>query len=290
VGTFDEATIVHGGEGFYTAELDPMWTVGCRPHGGYLLAIMARAAIACDTGRSASSRAEDADATHPHPLAASAVYVSSPDVGPATVTVEVLRRGRSASQVRAQLRQSDQVRVDAQFTLGQLVPDPEPVWTTDTVPDVAPFEECRRGSTDPRGTGMHVAMLHLVDQRLDMSSLGKHDRSDPNPYRGGSGEIRGWVAFADDTPFDPVSLLYAADSFPPATFTIGTAGWVPTLTLTAYLRGLPAPGPLRVRQRVGLLAGTLADQVCEVWDSAGRMVAQATQLDAIRMDPAALLP
>ena len=80
------------------------------------------------------------------------------------------------------------------------------------------------------------------------------------------------------------------DSFPPATFTIGTAGWVPTMTLTAYLRGLPAPGPLRVRQRVGLLAGRLADQVCEVWDSTGRMVAQATQLDAIRMDPAALLP
>jgi acyl-CoA thioesterase len=256
-----------------------MWTVGGRPHGGYLLAIMARAAIV-----------SDADATHPHPLSASAVYVSSPDVGPATVSVEVLRRGRTASQVRAQLRQEDKVRVDAQFTLGQLTPDPEPVWTTDTMPDVAPFEECRRGSTDPRGTGMHVAMLHLVDQRLDMSSLGKHDRSDPNPYRGGSGEIRGWVAFADDTPFDPVSLLYAADSFPPATFTIGTAGWVPTLTLTAYLRGLPAPGPLRVRQRVGLLAGTLADQVCEVWDSAGRMVAQATQLDAIRMDPAALLP
>jgi hypothetical protein len=62
------------------------------------------------------------------------------------------------------------------------------------------------------------------------------------------------------------------------------------MTLTAYLRGLPSPGPLRLRQRVGLLAGTLADQVCEVWDSAGRMVAQATQLDAIRMDPAALLP
>jgi len=90
VGTFDEATIVHGGEGFYTADLDPMWTVGGRPHGGYLLAIMARAAIV-----------SDADATHPHPLSASAVYVSSPDVGPATVSVEVLRRGRTASQVRA---------------------------------------------------------------------------------------------------------------------------------------------------------------------------------------------
>jgi acyl-coenzyme A thioesterase PaaI-like protein len=277
--TFEDATTVAGGEGFYTAELDPMWTVGGNPHGGYLLALMARAAIAADD-----------DASHPHPLAASAVYLSPPSVGPATVTVEVLRRGRLASQIRAQLRQQDRVHVDVQFTLGRLDPDTEPYRSYYPPPDVAPFDQCRRGSTDPRGTGVHVGMLDMVDQRLDMSSLGKHDKADPNPYRGGSGELRGWVGFADGTPFDPVSLLYVVDSFPPATFTIGTVGWVPTMTLTAYIRALPSPGSLRMRQRVGMLAGNLADQVCEVWDGRGRLVAQATQLDAVRLDPAALLP
>jgi hypothetical protein len=279
LGTFEDATIVRGGEGFYTAELNPMWTVGGRPHGGYLLAIMARAAIAADS-----------DGAHPHPLAATAAYLSSPEVGPATVTIDVQRRGRLASQVRAQLRQHDRVLVDAQFTLGRLEPDPTPYWSTVEPPEVAPFGECRRGLADPRGSGVHVAMLDLVDQRLDMSSVGEHDRTDENPFRGGSGELRGWVAFDDGTPFDPVSLLYVADSFPPATFTIGTVGWVPTMSLTAYVRALPAPGPVRVRQRVGLLAGALADQVCEVWDSTGRIVAQATQLDAVRLDPSALLP
>jgi hypothetical protein len=62
------------------------------------------------------------------------------------------------------------------------------------------------------------------------------------------------------------------------------------MTLTAYVRALPAPGPIRLRQRVGLLAGNVADQVCEAWDTRGRLVAQATQLDSIRLDPAALLP
>ena len=277
--TFEDATTVVGGEGFYTADLDPMWTVGGNPHGGYLLAIMARAAIGADD-----------DAGHPHPLAASAVYLSPPGVGPATVTVEVLRRGRLASQIRTQLRQRDRVHVDAQFTLGRLDPGTEPYRSYSPPPEVAPFDQCRRGSTDPRGTGVHVGMLDLVDQRLDMSSLGKHDKTDANPYRGGSGELRGWVGFADGAPFDPVSLLYVVDSFPPATFTIGTVGWVPTMTLTAYIRALPSPGPLRMRQRVGMLAGNLADQVCEVWDAQGRLVAQATQLDAVRLDPAALLP
>ena len=100
---------------------------------------------------------------------------------------------------------------------------------------------------------------------------------------GGSGELRGWLRFADGTPFDPVGLLYVADAFPPATFTLGSVGWVPTLELTVYLRAVPAPGPLRVRQRVRALSAPVVDQVCEVWDSADRIVAQATQLALVRL-------
>src|SRR6185369_2046326 len=32
VGTFDQASTVHGGNGTFTAELDPLWTVGDHPH------------------------------------------------------------------------------------------------------------------------------------------------------------------------------------------------------------------------------------------------------------------
>jgi hypothetical protein len=105
---------------------------------------------------------------------------------------------------------------------------------------------------------------------------------------GGSGEVSGWLRFANGADFDPVSLLYAADSFPPATLTLGSVGWAPTLELTVYVRGIPAPGPLRVRQRAGLLHGDTpdtmtVDQVCEVWDSRDHLVAQATQLALVRM-------
>src|SRR5438105_4640319 len=40
--------------------------------------------------------------------------------------------------------------------------------------------------------------------------------------------------------FDPTSLLFAVDAFPPATFDIDFSGWVPTLELTVYVRALPA--------------------------------------------------
>ncbi len=83
--------------------------------------------------------------------------------------------------------------------------------------------------------------------------------------------------------FDPISLLYAVDAFPPATFDIATTGWVATLELTAYVRALPAPGPLRVVSKARLVDGPWVDQACDVWDSTGRLVVQAIQLAGVRL-------
>ncbi|HEX6872313.1 MAG TPA: thioesterase family protein [Micromonosporaceae bacterium] len=266
---FDMATAVEVDAARYTAQLDPDWTVGGRPNGGYLLAILARAAIAADD-----------QGAHPHPLSASAVYLNPPEVGPATVEVEPLRRGRTASHLRARLSQRGRPCVEALFTLGRLTGDNGRTWIDAPAPELADEAECLLSPIEPPGTGMRIAMLGQLRQRLDLNaSFGQPE----------SGEIRGWLRFADETPFDPVSLLFAADSFPPATLTLGSIGWVPTLELTVYVRAEPAPGPLRVRQRARLLSANLVDQVCEVWDSRGQVVAQASQLAAVRMgaDPAA---
>ena len=54
----------------------------------------------------------------------------------------------------------------------------------------------------------------------------------------------GLLRFVDGRDPDPLALLYAVDALPPATFDLsGTTGWVPTLSLTAYVRAPPAPGP-----------------------------------------------
>jgi Thioesterase-like superfamily len=271
---FEVATAVwHEGDGF-RAELSPTWTVGSNPHGGYLLATLARAALATEpTG------------AHPHPLTASALYLSPPTVGPADITVEVLRRGRSASHLRARLAQAGQIRVEALFTVGRLDGPDEPSWIAEPPIEVAPPAQCRVSPIQPSRGGLRVNMLGLIEQRLDMASLGSRETTGAEPFRRGSGEVRGWLRFRDGTGFDPLSLLYAADGFPPATFTLGSVGWVPTMELTVYLRGLPAPGSLRVRQRVRVLSGSRVDQVCEIWDSRDRIVAQATQLAAVRMAP-----
>jgi hypothetical protein len=80
---------------------------------------------------------------------------------------------------------------------------------------------------------------------------------------------------------DAVGLMLVADALPPAVFDLGKLGWVPTLSLTVHLTGLPAPGPLRVRQQVHTMDAGVLSQVCDIWDERGSLVAHATQLAAL---------
>jgi hypothetical protein len=120
--------------------------------------------------------------------------------------------------------------------------------------------------------------MDQIELRLEPDSAG-FTRGQPR----GLGELRGWLGLPEDEPFDPASLLFAVDAYPPATFDIEFAGWVPTLELTVYVRALPAPGPVRVLQRAQLIDGQRVDEACFVWDRTGRLVAQGVQLAGIRL-------
>ena len=82
---------------------------------------------------------------------------------------------------------------------------------------------------------------------------------------------------------EPVKLPAEADCVLVPRNALGVPGWAPTVSLTAYVRRLPAPGPLRVRLTVSEMAGDRMDEVAYAWDADGRLVAQATQIAAIRL-------
>ncbi|MCL2585535.1 MAG: thioesterase family protein [Streptosporangiales bacterium] len=250
--------------GVFGAEAAPEWSIGGKPNGGYLLAMIGDAA----------TRASD----HPHILAASAHYLRSPDPGPVTVTAEVMRSGRTVSQVRGRLSAGEKTCVEALFTLGRLPEEESPYWA-DGLPRVSvpPIDECVP-LVNAVPDKYRPAIMSQVDIRLDPETAGYTDRK-PS----GRGELRGWLSLPGDEPFTLPALLYAVDSFPPATLDIATTGWVPTLELTAYVRAVPAPGPLRVVHRAQLISGQLVDEDCYVWDSKDRLVAQSTQLAGIRL-------
>ena len=87
-----------------------------------------------------------------------------------------------------------------------------------------------------------------------------------------------WFKLVDDRPIDPIALLTVVDTLPPVTFEMGMPGWAPTLELTVHVRTTPAPGLLRIRHETRNFAGGFFEEDCEVWDSAGRLVAQSRQL------------
>ncbi|HEY6744973.1 MAG TPA: thioesterase family protein [Mycobacteriales bacterium] len=256
------------GGGRYGAVLDPGWAIGTKPNGGYLLTVLARAAVA--------GAAIDAIADLPHPAAVSAHFLAAPDPGPAEVAVEVLRHGRSASQVRATLYAGGTRSVEALVTCGRLGPAAAPYWSSVPVPDFPAEADCVPApNEDPR---FPVPMFDEVELRADPATAGF---TVGRPAM--AGEIRGYVR-ASAAPPDPYAVLIALDALPPATFDLGLLGsWVPTMELTAYVRALPAPGPLRVRQRARLVADGRVDEDCHAWDSTGALVGSATQLAAVRL-------
>ncbi|MEA2373370.1 MAG: hypothetical protein QOH12_3764 [Solirubrobacteraceae bacterium] len=260
---FSEVSAVSAGEfGRFQANVSPEWTIGGKANGGYLLAILGRAAVSL-TG-------------HGHVIAASAHYLQAPETGPVEVEAELLREGRSTSQVRTRLIRGDASLVEALVTTRELDPSVAPFWDRG-VPaiDDVPFDEgVRLAPRTPDGG--RVAMLDQIDLRLDPGSSGITSGS-PS----GRGELSGWLKLPGEEDFDPISLLFAVDAFPPATFDIAFSGWQPTLELTVYVRAIPAPGPVRVRKRAQLIDGRRVDEQCYVWDRTGRLVAQATQLAGV---------
>jgi len=91
--------------------------------------------------------------------------------------------------------------------------------------------------------------------------------------------VRGWCAFRDTRPVDALALTLMCDALPPAMFNLsGAPGWVPTVHLSFYLRGVPAPGPIIAEFATHHLHGGMFEEDGLLWDSTGALVAQSRQL------------
>jgi len=268
---FDLATDVRptGDATSFDVTIDAGFAVLGKANGGYLVAVAARAA-----GLALAELAP----MHRDPLASTAHYVAAPDAGPAQIHTTVLRAGRSASQVRTAVIQNGKTCVETTFTMGVVRADDGAQWWSDRAPlALAPHHECFRLPARRDDAPFEITIMDRVDLRMDPEDLG-FTRGEP----AGRGALRGWISFADARPIDPLGLLFLLDAFPPATVDLAASGWVPTLSLTAYVRARPTPGPLRMVQRTQVVDGGIIDEVCEAWDSSGRLVAQATQLASVR--------
>jgi hypothetical protein len=261
-------TVPTGEPGRRSAMLDEQWGIGPKLHGGYLVAVLARAGIEVATVRRP---------THSVAQSLTATFLHAPDPGPAALTVDVLRSGRGASQVRVGLEQDGELCVEGTLVLGT-VPEPDPVRDLSPEPiALTPRQDCPRSpadGADGRGT---LPLMEVVDTRLDPRTTG-FLTGRPS----GEGRISGWVALASGDAWTPLGVLVALDVLPPATFDLGVYGWSPTMSLTAHVHAVPSPGPLRATQWVDHAGADRMTESCRLWDETGRLVGQAHQLAAIR--------
>ncbi len=263
---FDEATAVTPeGNGCYGVRPDQRFAIVSGDgsvgavNGGVLMASVLRAVLD--------------SSPHPDPVATSAHFLRVPRPEPAQVHVTWLKQGKTAATARAALVQDGAGVIETIITTGTLGgPGGGGLSWTGEPPVLPPVEECT-GFADFAGATRRTGYAGQIDLRLDPATSGWL-RGEPQ----GVPEMRGYFQLREERPPDAYLLALAVDALPPVIFGIARAGWSPTVELTWHMRGVPAPGLLRVAARSRHVSGGWFDEESEVWDSAGRLVAQSRQI------------
>ncbi|WP_193080629.1 thioesterase family protein [Brevibacterium aurantiacum] len=244
----------------FTADIDGDWSVAGAVNGGYLLSVAGLAL------RNNSAKAPD-------PLVLSTYYLGPSQGGRAEITTRLIREGRSSATFAVDLSQNTDPKITALATMGNLAALPDDVATTAIPPELPDPDQCINVAEAPGDFIESAPLLKRYDMRLDPETAG-FATGRPS----GRGLLQGWIRLADGTAPDALSLLAFLDAFPPVMFDLGRFNWAPTMELTAHLRAEPAPGWILAKLYTRNIAGGMFEEDCELWDSAGRLVAQSRQL------------
>ena len=272
---------VPGEVGQYDADLNAHWTIGPKPHGGVMIALCANAA-------------REAYGDGAHPIAVSANYLSAPDPGPVRLITTLRKRGRRIGLVDVELvqgvRSGGQERSDPGFgpggqersdpgfktcvhavvTLGEPEHEAAPLFSDNPVTPL--MEPDPPADIMPIGPGHPAAEINNLARGCDIRPLVVESVSE-----GAAPRFRIWVR-PKVGPVDELFALMCGDISLPVPYAVGRRGWAPTVQLTAYLRGVPADGWLRVLCTTAEIGEDWFDEDHTVVDSNGRIVVQTRQL------------
>ncbi|MDT5095032.1 MAG: hypothetical protein QOH60_4395 [Mycobacterium sp.] len=250
------------GDGVYSAELNQHWTIGPKLHGGVMLSLCGAAAREAYGGTA-------------QPVAVSANYLSAPSPGELRLETFIRKRGRTIGVVDVELIGGGKTGVHAVVTLGEPEHNRPPLLSVNPVVSLMDPEPPPGIEPIGRGHAQHgtVNFSTGCDIRPLMSSVpGADAAADVRPPA-----IQYW-ARPREVATDVLFALMCGDISVPTAFAVGRRGWAPTVQLTAYLRGIPADGWLRVLTTTTQIGQEWFDEDAVVVDSTGRIVVQARQL------------
>jgi len=251
-----DTAVAAAGDGLFNATLTDRWNrlLG-GPLGGYQIAVCLQALRQT--------------MPFPDPLVFSAFFLRPAQVGPAEVRTTTVRTGRRMATGEASLVQEGKegVRLLATFTdLGEATGRTEELGTP---PDLPSPED----AIDPLA-GLSIDGVSIAE-RLEYRVATPPGWLRGQPSGRPSADV--WVRLKGGREPDLPTLALLVDALPLAILELGEPGST-TLELTAHLRARPAPGWLACHNETRHVDDGMHEEDVEVWDSRGRLVAQARQL------------
>jgi acyl-CoA thioesterase len=257
---FDTDTRLSGEGPAFEARLGDRWNGMAGINGGFMLALC--------------TRAMQRVLPFPDPIVVSGFFLRPGSSGPAQVTTEVVRAGKTTAFGQASLWRDGKevVRATAAFTdlAAAVAKDADgygPAFAAGTAPGLPPPEECFGFSA---GAMPGVSITDHIDYRMATVPGWLTGKPSGDPRQ------EFWMRFRDGREPDLAALPLFVDAAAPAVLEVGALST--TVQLTVHLRARPAPGWLACRAQTRYLAGGYHEEDFEAWDSAGALVAQSRQL------------
>jgi acyl-CoA thioesterase len=276
---FDATSVRSVGAGRYRADLDERWNLRPLPQGGVITALAVRA-MEVELGHDEQI-----------PRVVHTTFAAQVTSGPLEVDVEVLRAGRSVSQLRAEVRNVGVPR--GHLTTCILGGPRQGFRFTDLDPpeDVPPPQSCPSFRDPPPPEAGAFAPMRFWDQLVEgRSALGHAPWEQYTPERA---ERVMWYRFddppwAEDGALDPLALIVLADTMPGAVGEkVGRAdrSWfAPSMDLTVHLLDRWRSPWVLGHNRARFAGDGYASADMALWDcgpggdEAPRLVAYATQM------------
>ena len=273
---------LEGGDGRYSTSISPTWDLAVVPQGGAIAAAAVRA-MAAELGEPSQTL-----------RTLTAMFAGQVANGPVEITVRVLRRGRSMSQLSADVRNpGSQAGLTAIAAFGALRRGFE--FTELVMPDVARADDVR-GFRDPLPEGVEFEFDHAPRPFWDLIVEGRPviGRAPWEPFEEGPAEVATWYRF-DEPPLDSdgrldvVGPVVLCDTMPGS---VGqklgpqSGSWfAPSVDYTLHLFRSAHPGWLLAHQRARHAGDGYASVDTALWDPTGpALVAYATQVMVFAFD------